>query len=84
MTYATKNGKQIMEQRTIPNWEKILKLEINARAADQTFVEGGLLQLGILAAHWRELEVQTRLERDEWVIINANAGTDRHFVILCC
>ena len=82
VAYVTKNREQIMEQRTMSKWEKILKVAVNAKAADQTSVEGELLQLGILAAHWRELEVQTKLERGEWVIINVNAGTEHHFVLL--
>jgi hypothetical protein len=82
VAYVTENRKRIMGQRTMSKWEKILKVAVNAEAADQTFVEGELLRLGILAAHWRELEVQTNSERGEWVIINVNAGTEHHCVLL--
>ena len=82
VAYVTENRERIMGQRTMSRWEKILKVAVNAEAADQTIVEGELLHLGILAAHWRELEVQTKLERGEWVIINVNAGTEHHCVLL--
>ena len=41
------------------------------------------MQLGIPAAHWRELEVRAKLEKGEWVIFNVNVrGTHQHFVLL--
>jgi hypothetical protein len=62
---VTKNRERIMGQRTMLRWEKILRKAVNADEMDQTLVERELLHLGILAAHWRELEVQTKLERGE-------------------
>ena len=71
-----------MDLRTVSKWGKILKGAINTGTVEQVLTEDELLQLGIPAVHWRELEVQARLERDEWVIINVNVlGTHQH---LCC
>ena len=72
-----------MELRCVSTWEKVFKEAINASAAEQVSAEHGLLQLGIPATHWLELEVRAKLERGEWVIFNVNVlRIHQHFVLL--
>ena len=83
VTYVTTHTEEIMKLRSIAKWERVLRGAINADAAEQVGAADELLQLGIPAAHWRELEVHAKLERGEWVIFNANVlGTYQHFVLL--